>query len=72
MPCRECPCRPLPEPADLILMGDSAGGGFVLALAQFMKQEEVPQPSQLILLSPWLDLSLSNPNIKEIDPSDFF
>jgi epsilon-lactone hydrolase len=57
---------------NFILMGDSAGGGMALALAQLMKKENLPQPSQLILLSPWLDLSLSNPAIKDIDPSDSF
>lgn len=60
------------NPAELILMGDSAGGGFALALAQLMKNESIPQPAQIILLSPWLDLSLTNPAIKDIDPSDFF
>lgn len=54
------------HPADLILMGDSSGGGFALALAQKMKNELVAQPAQIILLSPWLDITLSNPHIKDI------
>jgi len=57
---------------DLILMGDSAGGGFALALAQYLNTVNIPQPGKLFLLSPWLDLSLSNPGIKEIDPMDPF
>lgn len=57
---------------DLILMGDSAGGGFALALAQYLNDVNIPQPAQLFLLSPWLDLTLSNPQIKEIDPLDPF
>lgn len=60
------------DPAEFVLMGDSAGGGFALALAQLMRNENLPLPGQVILLSPWLDLSLSNPEIKDIDPSDFF
>lgn len=60
------------NPAEFILMGDSAGGGLALALAQLMKKKNMPQPRQIILLSPWLDLSLSNPEIKDIDPSDLF
>lgn len=60
------------HPDNLILMGDSAGGGFALALAQKMKNETVPTPSQLILLSPWLDITLTNPEIAKIDPADPF
>lgn len=51
----------------LILMGDSSGGGFALALAQKLKQEHVVQPCQIILLSPWLDITLSNPGIHEVN-----
>ena len=53
-------------------MGDSAGGGFALALAQKMLTEGVVQPSQIILLSPWLDISLSNPLIEQLDMLDPF
>jgi acetyl esterase/lipase len=60
------------DPAEFILMGDSAGGGFALAMAQLMKNENVSQPGKIILLSPWLDLALTNPEIKDIDPSDNF
>jgi epsilon-lactone hydrolase len=59
-------------PQDLILMGDSAGAGFALALAQKMQKQQVIQPSQIILLSPWLDLALTNPDISLIDPLDSF
>ena len=59
-------------PDDLIMMGDSAGGGFALALAQKMKNESTDQPAQIILLSPWLDITLANPDIKEIGPKDPF
>ncbi|HYF67402.1 MAG TPA: alpha/beta hydrolase [Ohtaekwangia sp.] len=55
-----------------ILMGDSAGGGFALALAQRMRQEDALQPNKIILLSPWLDITLTNPDIKKIDLIDPF
>jgi acetyl esterase/lipase len=55
---------------NIIFMGDSAGGGFCLALAQKMKNQNIDQPSKIILLSPWLDISLCNPDIKNIDPND--
>lgn len=60
------------NPEDLIVMGDSSGGGFALALAQLLRDENIQPPGRLILLSPWLDITLSNPEIKEIDPSDPF
>jgi monoterpene epsilon-lactone hydrolase len=50
---------------ELILMGDSAGGGLVLALAQkFNNEKHSKPPVRNILLSPWLDISMSNPEIK--------
>jgi acetyl esterase/lipase len=55
-----------------ILMGDSAGGGFALAFAQKMKSDNVPTPGKIILLSPWLDITLTNPEIQKIDLSDPF
>lgn len=60
------------NPAQLTIMGDSAGGGLALALAQKMKAEGVEQSGQVILLSPWLDITLSNPAIGEIEPLDPF
>lgn len=56
----------------LILMGDSSGGGLALAFAQELKNRNLPQPKQIILLSPWLDLTLSNPAIKELAEQDPF
>jgi acetyl esterase/lipase len=53
-------------------MGDSAGGGLALALAQKIKFEGLPSAGQVILLSPWLDITLTNPAITEIDRMDPF
>lgn len=60
------------SPADVILMGDSAGGGFALALAQHLRTIDLPQPGKILLLSPWLDLTLGNPGIARIDSTDPF
>lgn len=46
---------------NLILMGDSAGGGFVLSFAQYLKTVNLPQPSKIIAFSPWVDISMGNP-----------
>lgn len=52
------------------LAGDSCGGGMVLALAQSLDQRDLPQPEGIVLLSPWLDLTLSNPQIAETEALD--
>ncbi len=57
---------------NLIVMGDSAGGGLSLALSQKMRNEGIEPPSQTILLSPWLDVMMTNPDLKAIDPKDAF
>ena len=49
------------EAQEIILMGDSAGGGLALALAQNIKIKNIiPKPKKLILFSPWLDVSMKN------------
>lgn len=55
---------------NLILMGDSAGGGFALALAELLQEKKLPQPQKIILISPWLDLTCSNPKIEEVKDLD--
>ena len=54
----------------LILMGDSAGGGLALAFAEFFKKEGLPLPDELILFSPWVDVSMNNPLIPEAEKRD--
>nr|WP_288974205.1 alpha/beta hydrolase [uncultured Blautia sp.] len=55
---------------DIIFMGDSAGGGFALGFAEWLNKQTIQQPEKLILLSPWLDLTLENPEISKYDPLD--
>jgi len=55
-----------------ILMGDSAGGGLALGLAQKIVIEKLKPPLKIILLSPWLDISLTNPAIEDINRFDPF
>ncbi|MFD0693015.1 alpha/beta hydrolase fold domain-containing protein [Paenibacillus sp. GCM10027628] len=58
------------KPKDIILIGDSAGGGMILAFAELLKEKNLPQPGKLILLSPGLDMSFSNPVIPKIEKID--
>lgn len=46
---------------NLIVMGDSAGGGFVYSFCQYLKTVDMPQPDKTITFSPWVDISMSNP-----------
>lgn len=55
---------------NLILMGDSAGGGLGLALLEKVSQEEIAMPRKTILISPWLDIRLNNPKIQEVQKQD--
>jgi epsilon-lactone hydrolase len=48
------------------LMGDSAGGNIVLGIAQTLRHRGLAQPRQLILISPVLDVSKSNPSIASV------
>lgn len=54
----------------LVLMGDSSGGGFALALAQKMAMENQKIASDIILISPWLDITLENKDIVVIEKQD--
>jgi acetyl esterase/lipase len=48
------------------LVGDSAGGGLALGLAQELTDATTP-PCRLVLLSPWLDLTLRHPDLDSVD-----
>ncbi|MCP4123896.1 MAG: alpha/beta hydrolase [Bacteroidetes bacterium] len=48
---------------ELILMGDSAGGGMVYSLAQRIRDAGINKPGKLIAISPWLNLATDHPDI---------
>ncbi|MFE3799801.1 alpha/beta hydrolase fold domain-containing protein [Nocardia tengchongensis] len=53
--------------ANVSVYGDSAGGGLALAVAQELARRSATGPSHLVLISPWLDVSMTNPAIPAID-----
>lgn len=55
---------------NLIVMGDSAGGGMALGLLEKLSQNNVEMPAKTILISPWLDTTMSNPKIDEVQKND--
>ena len=46
------------------LLGDSAGGGLALAVLQQLRAQQKPMPAGSILISPWTDLSMMNPDLQ--------
>ena len=58
------------DPENIIFMGDSAGGGLALSMAMKLRDMEFPLPSKLLLLSPWLDLTMNNPSLPEMEELD--
>lgn len=54
----------------LVFMGDSAGGGLALGFAQKIRNEGGRQPEAIILFSPWLDVSMDNPDLSRFDRKD--
>jgi acetyl esterase/lipase len=41
-------------PGNILLSGDSAGGGLCLALLMYLRDNNYPMPSGAILMSPWV------------------
>jgi len=54
------------------IMGDSAGAGLALGVAESLAGWGLPQPDRLVLISPWLDLTLTHPTIPEVAARDPF
>jgi acetyl esterase/lipase len=43
----------------IILAGDSAGGGLAMALCMYLKDHRLPLPGGIVAMSPWTDLTAS-------------
>lgn len=54
----------------VIAAGDSAGAHMALNLALRRQRAGLAQPGKLILLSPWLDLSLADEAARAVEPKD--
>ncbi|MGW4487361.1 alpha/beta hydrolase fold domain-containing protein [Amycolatopsis sp. NPDC004368] len=53
-----------------VVSGDSAGAALALAVAQRLRDERRPQPDRLVLISPWLDVTLADPISVVLDEHD--
>lgn len=54
----------------ITIMGDSAGGGLTLAVAQMIMEDGGDLPDSLVLYSPWLDAAATDSRQKGIEPRD--
>jgi monoterpene epsilon-lactone hydrolase len=55
---------------DVILAGDSAGGGLALAFCLSLRDSGRAMPDRLLLIAPWLDVTVSNPEAAVIEKRD--
>jgi len=60
------------NPKNLIIAGDSAGGGLTIATLVKLRDQGVPLPAAAVCLSPWTDLALTGDSIKlKVDEDPF-
>ncbi len=58
-------------PEQIVVVGDSAGGSHALSLCLRLRDQHKPQPAGLVMVSPYLDVSLASPSVQslaQIDP----
>lgn len=58
------------DPSQIVVAGDSAGGGLSLALLGILRDLGLPMPSGGVLLSPWCDMTHSFPSILQNTTTD--
>lgn len=57
-------------PQDIIVAGDSAGGGLCLALLGVLRDLSLPMPAGAVLISPWCDMTHSFPSVLQNTDTD--
>lgn len=60
------------DPARIAIGGDSAGGGLAFALLHMIGAAGLPGPAGVVAFSPWTDLTLSQPSLRENARADPF
>ena len=51
----------------IVIAGDSAGGGFTLALAQEIRDASIDLPKHLVLIAPWVDVLGGDASLQKHD-----
>lgn len=60
------------DPSSVAFMGDSAGGGMAFALCHAVRDAGLPQPTDAVLLSPWMHVGLPDPGVPAVAKIDPF
>jgi acetyl esterase/lipase len=55
---------------EIVVAGDSAGGGMAVAVAQQAPTRGLPKPAGIYVLSPWVDLTVTNASYDLRGPHD--
>lgn len=58
------------DPKQIVIAGDSAGGGLAMAMLLMLKELGRPLPSACVCLSPWVDLTLSGASVQTFAKAD--
>jgi acetyl esterase/lipase len=61
------------SPSAIAIAGESAGAGLVAATLVALRRAGLPQPAAAVMMSPWVDLTLSGVSMREkaaLDPVD--
>ncbi|KAJ7068464.1 alpha beta-hydrolase [Mycena amicta] len=61
--------KPVPA-SNIVLAGDSAGGGLCFSALSVLRDMGVPLPAGAVLISPWVDLTHSLPSVMQNTHSD--
>jgi monoterpene epsilon-lactone hydrolase len=52
------------KPSNIVIAGESAGGGLALAILIALKEQDISMPAAVVAISPWTDLSCSSDSYK--------
>lgn len=58
------------KPEKAVIMGDSCGGNITLGLIQLIKENNLPQPAEAVILSPCTDMDFDTPEMYEAEKHD--
>ena len=57
-------------PENWFFLGDSSGAGMAVSLVFKLRELNKPLPKKLVLMSPWVDLTMENPDIAKTERDD--